>query len=70
MLESFNAKCHWKDDTAKGQLISKGLFDVTVSTKKQTFFLRISALASKKRSNQKNKGFFITWISLNRGYLP
>ena len=41
----------------KGQLISKGLFDVIVSTKKTNkIYLRISALASKKRSDQKNKG--------------
>ena len=47
----------------KGQLISKGLFDVIVSTKKPTeFFLKISALATKKRSDQKG-------ISLIRGYL-
>ena len=32
----------------KGQLISKGLFGVIVSTIKPTIFLRISALASKK----------------------
>ena len=38
----------------KGQLISKGLFDVIVSTKKPTnFFLGISALTSKKWSDQK-----------------
>ena len=38
----------------KGQLISKGLFDVIVSTKKPTKFLkRISALDSKRRSDQK-----------------
>ena len=38
----------------KGQLISKGLFGVIVSTKKsKQFFLRISALVSKKSSNQK-----------------
>ena len=37
--------------TTKGQLISKGLFGVIVWTKKPTkFFLRISALASKKRN--------------------
>ena len=36
----------------KGQLISKGLFGVIVTTKKPTKFLRISALASKKSSNQ------------------
>jgi hypothetical protein len=41
----------------KGQLISKCLFGAIVSTKKTNeIFLRISALASKKRSNQKNKG--------------
>ena len=41
----------------KGQLISKCPFGVFKSLKKPTnFFLRISALASKKRSNQKNKG--------------
>ena len=47
---------------AKGQLISKGLFDVIVSTKKQTIFLRISALASKKRSDQKNKDTLYHWL--------
>ena len=41
---------------AKGQLISKCLFGAIVSTKKPTNFnLRISAIPSKKRSNQKNK---------------
>ena len=43
-------------DLYKGQLISEGLFDVIVWTKKRWNFLRISALASKKRSDQKNKG--------------
>ena len=38
---------------AKGQLISKGLFDVIISTKKQTIFLRIIALASKKTQIKK-----------------
>ena len=37
----------------KGQLISKGLFDVIVSTKNQRNFLWIPALASKKKLNQK-----------------
>ena len=37
----------------KGQLISKCLLGVIVSTKKPTNFLRISALASKERLNQK-----------------
>ena len=45
--------------SAKGQLISKRLFDVIVWTKKTTK-LRISALASKKRSDQKIKAFYIT----------
>ena len=40
---------------AKGQLISKGLFDVIILTKKPTMiFFRISALASIKRSDQKD----------------
>ena len=43
----------WKKDGIKGQLISKELFDVIVSTKKTTIFLRISVLASKNSSNQK-----------------
>ena len=43
----------FKATAAKGQLISKGLFGVIVSTKKPTSFLRISALASKKSSKQK-----------------
>ena len=40
---------------AKGQLILKGLFDAIVWTKKTIIFLRTSALASKKRSNQKDE---------------
>ena len=41
----------------KGQLISKGLFDVIIWTKKkQRNLLRISALGSKQWSDQKNKG--------------
>ena len=40
-------------EKAKGQLISKCLFVVIVWTKKTEIFSRISALASKKRSNQK-----------------
>ena len=42
---------------AKGQLISKcpfGVFKLIKKTNK--FFVKISALASKKKSNQKNKG--------------
>ena len=46
-----------KQDNRKGQLISKCLFGVIVWTKKNSeIFSRISALASKERSNQKNKG--------------
>ena len=47
--------------STKGHLISKGLFGVIV----WTIFLRISALASKKRSNQKIKALY----TANRGYL-
>ena len=36
----------------KGQLLTKGLFVVIVSTKKQQIFVKISVLASKKESNQ------------------
>ena len=43
-------------NAAKGQLISKGLFEFIVTTKKPTIFLWISALASKKRLDQKPKG--------------
>ena len=48
---------HWicNSKLVKGHLISKGLFDVIVLTKKPTKVLRISALASKRRSDQKNK---------------
>ena len=41
---------------AKGQLVSKGLFGVIVLTQKPTIFSRISALATEKRLDQKNKG--------------
>ena len=40
-----------ENEGAKGQLISKGLFKVFICTKKQT--KTFSALAYKKRSNQK-----------------
>ena len=50
----------FRDLPDKGQLISKELFDVIVSTKKTNQnFLRISALASQKRSDQ-IKAFYIT----------
>ena len=59
-LSSQNSQPRASDDldhltlVFKGQLISKGLFDVIVSTKKTNeISLRISALASKKRSDQK-----------------
>ena len=45
---------HWKTCLqTKGQLISKGNFGVFKSTRNQRNFVRISSLASKKRSNQK-----------------
>ena len=40
-------------ELGKGQLISKGLFGVIVSTVKLKKNLRISALAPEKSSNQK-----------------
>ena len=42
----------------KGQLISRGLFDVfqLVYQKINEIFVMVSALASKKRSDQKSKG--------------
>ena len=43
--------------SSKGQLISKSPFGVIILAKKTNeIFLRISALASKKRSDHKNKG--------------
>ena len=39
--------------STKGQLILKGIFGVFKSTKANEIFVRISALSSKKRSNQK-----------------
>ena len=47
----------WRDkresELIKGQLISKGIFGVFKSIKKNENCVRISALASKKRLNQK-----------------
>ena len=40
----------------KGQLISKGLFKFSFAPKNEQKYFCISGLASKKRSNQKNKG--------------
>ena len=45
--------CNFLTCSATGQLISKGPFDVIVSSKKPMIFLRISALAYKKVSDQK-----------------
>ena len=46
-------------DLTKGQLISKCPFGVkTSSKKKKEFFSRISALAFKMRSNQKNRALY------------
>ena len=51
---------------AKGQLISKGLFDVIrFDQKTNEIFLRLFALASRKRLDQKYKALYI----LIRGYL-
>jgi hypothetical protein len=51
---------HYKQN--KGQLISKGL---QIYQKTNNMYLRISALASKKRSDhQKNKGKFIMSVKL------
>ena len=53
----------------KGQLISKGLFIVFICTKNEQKYFCVSALASKKRSNQKNKGNYTSnwrilfWLS-------
>ena len=44
--------------SAKGQLISKELIKVFICTKKRTIFFCISALASKKRSNQKIRALY------------
>ena len=49
----WSPEAYRKVASSKGQLISKGLFGVIVSTKKPTSFLRIYALASKKSSKQK-----------------
>ena len=54
-LRSVETVIRWS--AAKGQLISKCPFGVFESSKNHNeIFSRISALASKKRSNQKNKG--------------
>ena len=62
LYETLNSICNIEgeeDSThelAKGQLILKCPFGVFKSTKKTIkFFVRISALASKKRSNQKSR---------------
>ena len=57
MLPGFDCVCLYiptKILIIKGQLISKCPFGVFKSPKKPTKFLMISALASKKRSNQKS----------------
>ena len=53
---SFEGTCMHLYILTKGQLISKYSFGVFKSSKKTNdIFSRISALASKNRSNQKNK---------------
>ena len=44
----------------KGQLISKRLFCLFKSTKKNKKIVRISGVASKYRSNQKTKALYYT----------
>ena len=41
----------------KGQLVSNGLFGAIILTKNQRIFLRISALAYQKSSNQKTLSY-------------
>ena len=54
----------------KGQLISKCPFGVFESTKKPTkFFVRISALASKKRLNQKKFKGIVFFLLQFENYL-
>ena len=50
---------HKKRQLVKGQIISKTNFLVLIWTKNPTFFLLISALASKKRSDQKIKATYL-----------
>ena len=58
----------YKKHVTKGQLILKCPFGVIVSTKIPTIFLRISALASKKRLNQ-NKGTLFFFNCIFKNYL-
>ena len=57
-----NKNLHFKSPT-KGYLISKGFFVSLFGPKNQRNFLRISALASKKRMDQKNKGTICILLS-------
>ena len=56
LVVSANARQLMRFEATKGQLISKCPFCVFKSTKKHEIFVRISALASKKKPNQKNNG--------------
>jgi hypothetical protein len=49
--------------TTKGQLISEWIFGVFNFPKKQHKIWWISALESKKWSNQKDKGTLLCWIA-------
>jgi hypothetical protein len=51
------------DDDTKGQLISKGLFDVFKSSKIELFFDR-QALASKMGQIKKNNGILLSWLGI------
>ena len=50
--------------STKGQLISKGLFKFSFAPKNEQIYFCISALASKKRSNQKNTGTIFRLLSI------
>ena len=52
MIYGFLTFMHFLSADTKGQLILKCVFGIFKSPKQPTTFLRISALASKERSNQ------------------
>ena len=59
ILHHFSKSTHF----TKGQLISKAIFLVLTWTKVQWNHFLISALGSKKRSNQKNKGTLYHYLA-------
>ena len=56
-----------QNSTTKGQIISKCPFGVKTSSQTNEIFSKISALASKKRSNRKNKGTLYMEVSIDGG---